>query len=55
MGPTVLFDKSFLQSLTVDESVIFDHFFIAVICPLFYVETLADFEKAVRQGRTPEQ
>lgn len=55
MGPTVLFDKSFLQSLTVDEAVLFDHFFIAVVCPMFYVETLADLEKAVRQGRTPEE
>jgi len=55
MGPIALFDKSFLQSLTVDESVLFDHFFYPVICPLFYVETLADLEKAVRQGRTPEQ
>src|SRR4051812_22094314 len=55
MGPTILFDKSFLQSLSVDESVLFDHFFIPVICPVFYVETLADLEKAVRQGRTSEQ
>jgi hypothetical protein len=54
MGPTILFDKSFLQSLSVDESVFFDHFFIPAISPLFYVETLADLEKAVRQGRTPE-
>jgi len=54
MGPTALFDKSFLQSLSVDEAVVFDHFFIAVICPMFYVETLADLEKAVRPGRTPE-
>jgi hypothetical protein len=30
-------------------------FFPPVICPLFYVETLADLEKAVRQGRSPEQ
>jgi hypothetical protein len=55
MGPTILFDKSFLQSLSEDESVFFDHFFIPAICPLFFVETLADLEKAVRQGRTPEQ
>jgi hypothetical protein len=55
MGPTTLFDKSFLQSLSVDESVWFAHFFYPVICPLFYVETLADLEKAVREGRTPEQ
>jgi hypothetical protein len=55
MGPITLFDKSFLQSLSLDESVFFDHFFLPVICPLFYVETLADLEKHVRAGRTPEQ
>jgi hypothetical protein len=55
MGPSALFDKSFLQSLNVDESVWFDHFHSAVVCPLFYVETLGDLEKAVREGRTPEQ
>lgn len=54
MGPTVLFDKSFLQSLTLDEAVIFDHFFISVISPLFYIETLADLEKPAREGRKPE-
>lgn len=55
MGPITVFDKSFLQSLTVDESVFFDHFFNPVTSPLFFIETLADLEKAVRQGRTPEQ
>lgn len=55
MGPITLFDKSFIQSLSVDESVWFDHFFISNICPLFYVETLADLEKSTRAGRTPEQ
>jgi len=55
MGPITLFDKSFLQSLSVDESVWFDHFFLTNVSPLFYVETLADLEKSVREGRTPEQ
>lgn len=50
-----LFDKSFLQALNVDESVWFDHFFYPIISPLFYVETLADLDKAVRAGRTPEE
>lgn len=45
MGPITLFDKSFLQSLSLDESVWFDAFFMPVICPLFYVETLADLAK----------
>ncbi len=55
MGPIALFDKSFLQSLSVDESIWFDHFFLPNICPVFYVETLADLEKSVREGRTPER
>ena len=55
MGPVTLFDKSFLQSLTLDEAVWFDHFFLTNIPPLFFVETLADLEKAVRPGRTPER
>jgi hypothetical protein len=54
MGPIALFDKSFLQMLSVDEAMWFDHFFIANICPLFYVETLADLEKVTKSGRSPE-
>jgi hypothetical protein len=54
MGPTTLFDKSFLQSLSVDEAVGFDRFFYSVVCPMFYVETLADLEKRVRPERTAE-
>jgi hypothetical protein len=55
MGPVALFDKSFLQSLSVDESVWFDQFFIPNISPLFYVETLADLDKEMSRGRTAEQ
>ena len=56
MGPIALFDKSFLQSLTVDEAVWFDHFFMPVVCPIFFVETLADLTKQPRAGstRTPQ-
>ena len=54
MGPITLFDKSFLQSLSVDESVWFDRFFYSVICPIFYVETLADLKKP-KLHRPPEQ
>jgi hypothetical protein len=54
LGPITLFDKSFLQSLSVDESVWFDHFFLTNICPLFYVETMADLEKSPQKGRTVE-
>ena len=54
MAPITLFDKSFLQSLNVDESVWFDCFFYSVICPIFYVETLADLKKP-KLRRSPEQ
>ena len=55
MGPITLFDKSFLQGLSLGESVWCGQYFMPVGCPLFYVETLADLEKAVKEGRTPEQ
>jgi hypothetical protein len=45
MGPIALFDKSFLQSISTDESVWFDHFFMPIVCPVFYVETLGDLAK----------
>ncbi len=55
MGPILIFDKSTLQSLNPDEAVWLDNFFMTNITPLFYIETLADLEKAVRSGKTPEQ
>jgi hypothetical protein len=55
LGPITLFDKSALQSFNPDEALWFDNFYTTVICPLFFVETLADLSKEVDQGRTPEQ
>jgi hypothetical protein len=55
MGPFILFDKSFLQSLSEDESVWFGHFFSPIVCPLFYVETLADLAKEINDDHTSEQ
>lgn len=54
MGPIILFDKSFLQSLNIDEAVLFDSFFTCNIPPIFFVETVADLEKNIRAGRTSE-
>jgi hypothetical protein len=54
-GPIIIFDKSALQSFSVDESMWLDNFYVTNITPLFFVETLADLEKKVRSGRTPEQ
>lgn len=55
MGPIILFDKSFLQSLNLDEAVFFDHFFYPNICPIFFVETLADLGKVAPGRRPPEE
>jgi len=50
-----LFDKSFFQSLSLDESVWFDHFYKPVVCPIFYMETLADLAHEELRGRTPDR
>lgn len=54
MGPIIIFDKSALEALSPDESVWLGQLYISNITPLFFVETLADLEKKVRAGRTPE-
>lgn len=54
-GPLLIFDKSALQMLSVDESAWLDNFFECVVTPLFYVETLSDLEKKMRKDRTAEQ
>lgn len=54
MGPIAIVDKSALQALNIDEAVWFDAFFLANVVPIFYVETLADLEKEVAEGKTPE-
>ncbi len=54
IGPIAIFDKSALQSLNPDEAIWFDWFYKTNITPLFYVETLADLNKQMRDGRTPE-
>lgn len=51
MGPILIFDKSLLESLTLDESVWLDNFFLSNITPIFYVETLADLEKEGKKGK----
>ena len=55
MGPILIFDKSTLQSLNLDESVWLENFFMTNLTPLFYIETLADIEKEVKGKLTPYQ
>src|ERR1700737_2076854 len=54
-GPFLIFDKSSLESLNLDEAVLLDNFYMSNITPLFFVECLADLEKAIRSKSTPEQ
>ncbi len=54
-GPILLFDKSLLQSLSIDEAVWLDTFYFPCITPLFFVETLADLKKEVQKGGSPEE
>lgn len=55
MGPIIIFDKSTLESLNADEACMLDALYLPNITPLFFVETLADLQKQVAKGRTPEQ
>jgi hypothetical protein len=54
VGPIIIFDKSTLQSLSVDEALWLHCFYLTNITPLFFVETLADLEKEMKHGRKPE-
>lgn len=54
MGPVTLFDKSFIQSLSIDESVWFNQFFLCNVCPMIFIETLADLEKEMKNNKSAE-
>lgn len=54
MGPYLIFDKSFLQSLSLDESVWLDMFFNTCLVPPFYAETLGDLDKQNEGSSDPE-
>src|SRR5687767_2062917 len=54
-GPILIVDKSALQALSVNESVMLDTFFLTNMTPIFFIEALGDLEKADSRGRTPEQ
>jgi hypothetical protein len=54
-GPILIFDKSSLESLNLDEAVLLDNFYLSNVTPLFFVECLADLEKEIKSKSTPEQ
>lgn len=47
----LIFDKSTLEGLSVDESVLLDHFYRANIPPIFFVECLADLEFEIKRRK----
>ena len=53
-GPILIFDKSTLQALTVDEAVWLDQFFLPNITTIFFVETFADLDKEDPKGPSPD-
>jgi hypothetical protein len=55
MAPIVLFDKSFIEMLNLHEATIFDSLYSSVICPIFYIEVLADLSKETTGQRTVEK
>ncbi len=55
MGPIALFDKSFIEMLSLDEATLFDSLYSSVICPIFYTEVLADLSKEPPGQRTVER
>jgi hypothetical protein len=55
VGPITIFDKSALELLNVDEACLFGLFYRINLTPIFFVETLADLEKRVAEGRAPER
>src|SRR5882672_101531 len=54
-GPSLIFDKSSLESLNIHEAALMDNFYMSTITPLFFVECLADLEKQMKSGSSPEQ
>ena len=46
LGPSLIFDKSSLESLNLDEAVLMDNFYMSTMTPLFFVECLADLKRA---------
>ena len=48
-GPVLIFNKSTIQTLSVDESVLLDNFYMSNILPVFFAECLADLERDMRR------
>jgi hypothetical protein len=55
-GPSLLFDKSTLESLSLNEAALLDNFYRSTLTPLLFVECLADLERNMARMRgTPQE
>ena len=53
-GPTIIYDKSVIQSLSEDEAFWLGMHFHTNLTPIFFAEVLADLQKPPPPGRTAE-
>ena len=53
--PVVIFDKSFLEALSLDEAIIFDALYCTNLTPLFFTEVLGDLEKSKKSKEEQER
>ena len=51
-GPILIFDKSILEALSMDEAVWLGRFYRVNMTPLFFIETLADLERGTQSSRS---
>ncbi len=54
-GPTLIYDKSTIQSLTSKEAYWLHHHFHVVLTPTLFIEVLGDLKKVSRRGKSPEE
>jgi hypothetical protein len=55
LAPTIIFDKSTIQSLSAAEAQWLTHMFYSNITPVLFLEIMADLKKTPKDKRTPEQ
>ena len=54
-GPTLIYDKSTLQSLTAKEADWLHHHFHVVLTPTLFMEVLGNLKKESKRGKKPEE
>ena len=55
MGPSIILDKSTLQSLSPDELFILNKFYFIHITPVLLIEILGDLKKPTKDGLSEDR